>query len=222
MASAAVGRQLLPAHLAPVHAGPVWPVHGLPVHVSGSLDTDWLMFGATILGAVITLGLFVATFMMARKTAELATDTVDAADRADVHHQQALWPNVVPTQAHVQGADLSITLENIGNGPAYSVTVVISPEVRAADGGQSFRASPLAACGKQQCRWEVEGLLSRYDEPFYIRVQYDTMFGTTGAGDWIATPTNRYLANSARYVAVEPLHLTQPGFAKLRAQDGVR
>src|SRR5579859_7840344 len=98
----------------------------LPVQVGGALETDWWIFGATLFTGIVTLLLFVATYLVASRTADLAKDTIDASDIADEHHQQTLWPLLVVGAVKATNYWMTIRVKNIGGGPAPSVLLEIT------------------------------------------------------------------------------------------------
>jgi hypothetical protein len=51
--------------------------------------TDWGMFVATCAVFIATVGLFWATYRVAKRTADLADDTLNAAVLSDIHHQES-------------------------------------------------------------------------------------------------------------------------------------
>jgi hypothetical protein len=167
-----------------------------PVDVTGSLASDVPMVVATAVLAVITLALFLATFLMAKKTAELAQDTVDASNLADEHHQQTLWPFIVVTKWSVQAQQapelLNLQVKNIGSGVALAVRATL-----VAINTQGLTIAPnflLGAVGpgelyprhNETIAIQFTNSIVRGQDVFNIQVllEYDTMFGSTGSQYW--------------------------------------
>ena len=167
-----------------------------PVNVTGSLATDVPMVVATLALAVITLALFIASFLMAKKTAELAQDTVDASNLADEHHQQTLWPFIVVTKWSVlaqQNPDiLNLQVKNIGSGAALAVRATL-----VTINAQGLTIAPnflLGAVGpgelyprhNETIVMQFTNSIVKGQDVFNIQVllEYDTMFGSTGSQYW--------------------------------------
>ncbi len=168
-----------------------------PVAVSGSLGTDWSMFCVTLALATITLLFFFATLsmanktsLMAEKTAELAQDTVDASDRADVHHQQTLWPHLVALDAKFgYGNSLILVIKNIGGGPAvHSLFIALSTEFGECVPNSTIAVGPLGA-GDTRLRPEFNAIdLDILKVPssdwLYFGIEYESIFGSKGMTRW--------------------------------------
>jgi hypothetical protein len=93
--------------------------------------TDVGIFGATVLLAIVTGALFVATYLVARRTAELAADQAATNRLLDQHHQESLmpWCDFFGVDFVVEDVDLDVeggTSETKIDKPRTSVCLTCS------------------------------------------------------------------------------------------------
>jgi hypothetical protein len=153
--------------------------------------------------ALATFGLFVATYLVARRTAQLGADTVKATKVADKHHQEALTP-VVEWVCTAQALPIyppdysagplpppirylisySGTVKNVGTGPALNVraSFVFADRYTFDYGGQGGKQLQSLGPGEQyddtfEQRVHSEPRITQMEMPYTVTITYDNIFG---------------------------------------------
>lgn len=169
------------------------PATPLPIDVTHLPPPDsiaWAALAVSTVLALVTGGLFLATWnlagetaKMAKETAELARDTVQGTKLADRHHQENLSPVCVISDVRCgrggpYGDDANLfgvifKVQNMGSGPALLVNVEISsvgPGLVQDGLKRGVLAYSLAAGESQEHR--ASGFPPRNNPMFLIEVQF--------------------------------------------------
>jgi hypothetical protein len=155
-------------------------------------EPKWIALNAMVsmLAAIATVVLALYTRRMAKETKDLGRDTLDAADRADEHHQQSLWPFVALTSARVFGKTLIVELHNVGPGFVTRGTVSVVQGSQALDpmktlgkfGPMSVGSVSTVSIPNADVAFNAEG---RPLELIAVRVGFESVFHSTGHTDWL-------------------------------------
>lgn len=153
--------------------------------------------------ALATGGLFVATYRVATRTAELAKDTVAATRVADKHHQESLTPvvewvclaqakpqyeeprtAVAAPSGKVEGWDITYTgtIKNVGTGPALNVRAGFLFHTFRFDKSNGYEKH-LPSLGPGQgegAKFYIRlagNVVSQTPMPYTVTITYDNIFG---------------------------------------------